>query len=187
MNQGVHTVDLVQWLVGDVQRVYGRTRIGAAHQRIEVEDVAVAVLEFVNGAVGTLCATTAAYDGLPVRIDLFGTEGSAILEGDALKMLALKDGQAFTGEHAVEHAIAVARGGTASVREQAGRRPQAAPPGAIWGDAHRAQLTDFIAAIRTGGKPLIDAVDGRRAVQTILAIYQSAQSGRPETLIGQAD
>src|SRR5690606_36066459 len=76
MNQGVHTVDVLQWLAGDVKRVYALTRT-SAHERIEVEDIAVFTLEFVNGAVGTFIATTAAYEALPARIDVFGTNGSA--------------------------------------------------------------------------------------------------------------
>jgi predicted dehydrogenase len=178
MNQAVHTVDLLQWLAGDVVGVFGRTRTGVAHQRIEVEDVAVAVLEFAGGAVGALTASTACYDGLPARIDIFGTDGSAILEGDALRSLTLKEGQTFTSQRAAEHAIAVARGGTAAVGHAPVHRPLTAPPRPAWGDAHRAQIMDFIHAIRTNERPLIDAVEGRKAVAIILGIYQSDRTGQ---------
>lgn len=177
MNQGVHTVDLLQWLVGGVSSIYAHIRT-AGHERIEVEDIAVAALTFKNGAVGTLTATTAAYDGLPVRIDIFGTEGSAILEGDRLKQMTLKTGESFTSESAAAHAISVAKGGTASVKDQATHRTAAADPGAVWGDAHRAQLEDFIRAIRTNDNPLITAAAGRKPLEIILGVYESSRTGK---------
>jgi len=181
MNQGVHTVDVLQWLAGGVASVFAHIRT-AAHERIEVEDVAVAALTFTNGAVGTLTATTAAYEGFPVRIDLFGSDGTAILEGDRLKMLTFKTGESYQSEEAAAHALSVARGGTASVRDQAAERSASADPGAVWGDAHRAQIEDFLRAIRTSAKPLIDGRGGRRPVEVITAVYRSARAGRPVTL-----
>ena len=183
MNQGVHTVDLLQWLAGGVQSLYAQTRT-AAHERIEVEDVAVAHLTFANGAVGSITATTAAYDGFPVRIDIFGTEGTAVIEGDRLKVLKFKDGTAYQSEEAAAHALSVASGGTASVRDEAAGRTAAADPGAVWGDAHRAQLEDFIAAVRTGRKPLIDGRAGRRPIEIITAVYRSARANEP-VFLGQ--
>ncbi len=166
MNQGVHTVDLLLHLGGPVRSVYAQVRT-AAHDRIEVEDVAVATLAFASGAVGTLVATTAAYDGLPVRLDLFGTAGTAVLEGDALKLLKLRDDPGQTAaEPAAAHAVAVAAGGTAA---------SAASP--AWGDAHRAQLADVVHCLRTGARPRSDGHAGRAAVRLVRAIYDSARTG----------
>ena len=78
MNQGVHTVDLLLWLLGDVRRVYARTL--AALHAIEVEDTAVAVLEFASGAVATLEATTAAWPGYDRRVSITGTLGTVVIE-----------------------------------------------------------------------------------------------------------
>jgi predicted dehydrogenase len=78
MNQGIHTVDLVQWLLGPVARVTGRT--ATRLHAIEVEDTAVALLEFANGAMGTIEATTAAFPGFPRRIEITGTKGSLVHE-----------------------------------------------------------------------------------------------------------
>jgi UDP-N-acetyl-2-amino-2-deoxyglucuronate dehydrogenase len=181
MNQAIHTIDLLQWLVGGVAKVYAQTTI-AAHERIEVEDVAVATLNFHNGAVGTFVATTAAYDGLPVRIDIFGTQGSAIIEGDRLKLVTLKTGETFASERAAAHALSVAKGGTASVKDQASHREAAVEQGAVWGDAHRAQIQDFIRALRTGTPPLIDGKSGRDPVEIILGMYHSTKTGQPVTL-----
>jgi UDP-N-acetyl-2-amino-2-deoxyglucuronate dehydrogenase len=181
MNQGIHTIDLLQWLAGEIDTVYAQTRT-AAHERIEVEDTAVAALTFKSGAIGTYVASTAVYDGLPVKIDLFGTEGTAVLEGDSLKQIKLKTGETYTTEQAAQHAIQVARGGTASVADEAAHRTIGAKEGAVWGDAHRAQLEDFARALRTGGQPLIDGHAGRAAVQIIRGIYESARSGKPVKL-----
>jgi UDP-N-acetyl-2-amino-2-deoxyglucuronate dehydrogenase len=187
MNQGVHTVDLLQWLAGGVQSLYGQVRT-SAHERIEVEDVAVATLVFNNGAIGSITATTAAWDGYPVRIDIYGTEGTAIIEGDRLKLLRFKSGEEFKSEEAAAHALSVAKGGTASVKEEAAVRltvpsgGAAADPGAVWGDAHRAQIEDFIRAIRTDTKPLIHGREGKKPLEIILGVYRSARTGQPVTL-----
>src|SRR6202040_2027665 len=76
INQGVHTVDLLLWLLGDVARVQART--ARQLHKIEAEDTAVAILEFAGGALGTLLATTAAYPGYPRRLEITGTEGTVI-------------------------------------------------------------------------------------------------------------
>jgi predicted dehydrogenase len=183
MNQGIHTIDLLQWLAGDVESVFTHART-ANHERIEVEDTAVAALSFKNGAVGTYVASTAVYDGLPVKIDIFGTEGSAIIEGDCLKSIKLKSGENYTTQEANQHAVSVARGGTASVADEAAKRNLGAKEGAVWGDAHRAQLEDFVRALRTGGTPLIDGPAGRASVQIIRAMYESAKTGRAVRLEG---
>ena len=154
MNQGVHTVDVLQWLVG--RGVVGLRAHGHGGDEIETEDIAVAALKFHCGAIGTLTATTAAYPGLP-RIDIYGTEGSAIIEGDRLKQMVLKNGQTFTAEDAARDAVAVAQGGTASVKDEATRRAAFGDKKAGWGDAHRGQILDLIRAIREGRT----AADGR--------------------------
>src|SRR5207247_2556738 len=88
INQGVHTVDLLLWLMGDVTRVQAKT-ITALHD-IEVEDTVVATLEFSNGAIGTLQTATSAYPGYPRRLELTGSEGTIIVEGDRLRSADLR-------------------------------------------------------------------------------------------------
>lgn len=179
MNQGVHTVDLMQWLAGPIDSLRAHCVTGG-HERIEVEDTAVASLKFKNGAIGTLTATTAAYNGQPARLELYGTEGSVIIEGDRLKLFRLKDGTEVTAEGASQHALSVAMGGTASVKDQAAERlttTLAKDPGAVWGDAHREQLKDLIRAIQADTKPLIHGQEGRKPVEIILAVYRSAKTG----------
>src|ERR1700730_16603709 len=82
MNQGVHTVDLLLWLLGDVTRRHARTT--TALHKTESEDAPIAILEFANGALGTLQATTAAYPGYPRRVEITGSQGTVILEHDRI-------------------------------------------------------------------------------------------------------
>ena len=87
MNQSIHSIDLLQWLMGPVKSVFGYT--DTLVHRMETEDVAVAVLRFANGALGTIAATTGAYPGVTTRIEIFGDKGSAVIENDRLSFLHL--------------------------------------------------------------------------------------------------
>ena len=176
MNQGVHTVDLLRWLCGPVETVYAQART-LAHERIEVEDVVAATLTLANGAVATLSASTALYPGFPVRLAVHGTEGSAIIEGDQLHTLATKSGTIGGGQEAHAHALQIASGGTKAATAQGESLTAASDPAAVWGEAHRAQLSDFLHCCRTGARPRVDGREGRKAVELILAVYESARIG----------
>lgn len=178
MNQGVHTLDLVLWLCGPVREVFARTAT-AAHERIEVEDLVCATLTFANGALGTLLASTALYPGFPARLGIHGTEGSAILEGDELHTVAIRGRETITGPSASAHALQVATGGTRSAVHHASTEPSTGQSTSAWkwGDAHRAQFADFIAAIRENRPPAVDGTSGRAAVALIHAVYESARTG----------
>lgn len=169
MNQGIHTVDLMLWLAGPVERTHAvmRTR---AHERIEVEDVLCSTLEFANGAIGSFVATTAAYPGFPVRLALYGTKGTLVLEGDELQLLAIEGREMKSGPGASAHARQVAGGGTRAAVE--GSTGTALNSGAwVWGDAHRAQFRDFVECVRDGRDPLSNSRSGRAAVELILRMY----------------
>jgi predicted dehydrogenase len=163
MNQGVHTVDLLLWLLGDVERVYAKA-VAALHS-VEVEDTVVATLEFASGAVGTLEATTAAYPGYPRRVELTGTEGTVILEADRIVACDLRT----SPEAAV-----------ASV--EASANPSASSPVVSDVRGHRKILEDFVRAVETGGTPLCDGLEGRRSVELVEAVYESSRTGRAVTL-----
>ncbi len=181
MNQGVHTIDLMLWLCGAVKEVHARTAI-AAHDRIEVEDLACATLTFANGALGSLFASTAAYPGFPARLALHGTKGTVVLEGDELHTVAIQGHAAVSGPSASAHALQVATGGTRNAVSHAEANLGLASTAWKWGDAHRAQFIDFVTAIREDRQPLVDAHAGRAAVALIKAIYASAKSGAAVTL-----
>ncbi len=181
MNQGVHTIDLMLWLCGPVKSVFARTKT-AAHERIEVEDVVSASLEFANGAIGTLLASTSCYPGFLAKLAIYGTDGTAILEGDELVTLAIRGQEMQTGATGSAHALQVATGGTRSATANSTAIPPAsAKAGWAWGDAHRAQFVDFFECIRTGRAPLVDGRSGRDAVALIKAVYESARTGLPVT------
>jgi predicted dehydrogenase len=174
MNQGIHTLDLILWMGGPVQSVFARAKT-AAHERIEVEDHLCATLQFSSGAIGTLVASTATYPGFPVRIDITGTSGTFIIEGDDLHTVAIKD-QPVRHGRAHPHALQMAHGGTREATNQSVNNVAGDPW--VWGDAHRAQLADFIEACRTNRPPAISAADGLASIRTIESIYQSARTGQ---------
>jgi len=178
MNQGVHTVDLMLWLCGPVKSVFAKTKT-AAHDRIEVEDVVAATVEFANGAIGTLMASTSCYPGFLARLAIYGVDGTAIIEGDELKALAVRGQDIKIGGHGTAHALQIATGGTKSATAHC-TSPN--PEGWAWGDAHRAQFVDFADSIRTGKTPLVDGQAGRAAVALIKAVYESARTGQPVNL-----
>lgn len=187
MNQGVHTLDLLRWTCGPVLTVYAQART-AAHERIEVEDVVCATVEFANGTIGTVMASTAAYPGFPAQLAVHGTRGGAVIEGDRLATLATVEGASRGGETPHTHAVQVATGGTraasTAVEETvpSAAADDTAGPADAWGRAHQAQLLDFVDAAERGSRPLVDGVEGRNAVELVRALYDSARTGRTVTL-----
>jgi len=172
MNQGVHYVDLLQWMMGPVERVVARCTT-AAHT-IEVEDVALALLTFRSGALGILQASTAVYPGLPERLEITGSDGTAIVEAGQVTVWEFKDEK---GE--AEPYGAKIKAGAAPV-------PAAASdPAALQIAGHVAQLTDLVEAVETGRDPVITGEEARKPLEIILAIYESARSGR-EVLLPSA-
>ncbi len=174
INQGIHTLDLMLWFAGPASRVWARAT-NAIHQRIEVEDHICATIEFHNGAIGTLMASTAMFPGHPAFLSLACRNGTAILEGDELHTLAIKDRDIIRGR-AHPDAQRVASGGTrAAVSETS---DAGLGHSWVWGDAHRTQMAEFMDCCRHGGTPLVDARAGRQAVALIQALYSSARDHR---------
>ena len=83
INQAVHQVDVLLWLIGPVKEVFGYWQLGALH-KIQSEDVVTAIFRYANGAQGVIQAATAFYPGYSERIEIHGTKGTAILTGDKL-------------------------------------------------------------------------------------------------------
>lgn len=158
MNQGVHYVDVVQWLAGPVKSVRAITRT-AAH-KIEVEDLALALLTFENGAVGVIEASTLHYPGLPERLEITGQNGTAVFEAGKVKVWEFKT----SGEKVEMHDTPGDSG--------------AKNPGDITSRGHAYQIADMVAALHEGRDPGITGEDGRKPLQIIQAIYQSARENR---------
>lgn len=165
MNQAIHNVDLLQSLAGPVSEIAAFTSL-AAHDRIEVEDTAVACLKFASGAIGTIQAATSAYPGLLKTIGIYGDRGSAVVEQDDLLIWN------FAKETAKDAAI------RERFNRKSGATGGAADPKAISHQGHARQLADFVRSIQSGKPPLVDGAEGRKSVEIILAIYQSAATGK---------
>ena len=155
INQGVHTVDLLLWLLGDVVRVQART--ATLLHKIEAEDTAAAILEFASGALGVFHATTAAYTGYPRRVEITGTEGTVILEHDRIIAANLRNAPATLDSAALDENQSAS---TAAVTDFRG---------------HQAVLEDFLQAIQQNRAPACDGLEGRRSLALIEAIYRAAK------------
>jgi UDP-N-acetyl-2-amino-2-deoxyglucuronate dehydrogenase len=157
VNQGIHTVDLLLWLLGPVAEV--RALTGTLLHAIEGEDVALALLRFASGALATLEATTVAFPGYPRRVEISGTEGTVVVEGDRVVAADLRTpapGLVSAGEE-----------GTAS----------AATAVVADATAHRRLIEDFARAIATGGAPACDGGEGLRSLALVEAVYAAARAG----------
>ncbi len=157
MNQGIHGIDLLQHLMGPVKSVSAICR--TMDRKIEVEDTAIATVEYENGAVGIIEGTTCADPGFPCRIEISGTRGTVVMEDDTIvkwvvdgKEIDLSKPEEPTGE---------------SYREAT----------AFNADLHTAQFRDLVRALDTNTKPFIDVYEGKRPVEVILSIYESSASG----------
>jgi UDP-N-acetyl-2-amino-2-deoxyglucuronate dehydrogenase len=174
MNQSIHSIDLLQWPMGPVRSVFAYT--DTLVHRMETEDVAVAVLRFANGALGTIAATTGAYPGTGARIEIYGDKGSAVIEDDRLSYLHLaRDDREEVGPYGASPEQRVQA--TASEGASAAQNPAAL---AI--RSHALQIEDMIRAIREDGTPLVDGYGARHPVEIILAIYESARTHQEVTL-----
>jgi predicted dehydrogenase len=151
--------------MGDVLEVTAHIAT-LAHERIAVEDVAVATLRFRNGALGVIEASTAAYPGTLKRIEISGSQGSATMEEEDIKQWKFENPNRRDELLLAELSGKTKTGGGAS------------DPAAIGHHGHTEQFKDVLAAIKKGTKPLVDGPEGRKAVEVILAIYKSAETGK---------
>jgi predicted dehydrogenase len=165
MNQAIHNVDLLSWMMGPVTHIAGFTAT-LAHERIEVEDTAVACLRFANGALGVIQAATSVHPGLPKTIAVHGDHGTVVIEQDDVLRWEL------TPETAEDQAI------KEQFAQKTGASGGSSNPAAISHVGHARQLADFVRAIETSTEPLVDGREGRKAVEIILGIYRSAETGR---------
>lgn len=169
MNQAIHSVDLLLWMMGDATHVSGFTAT-LAHERIEVEDTAVAVIRFKNGALGVIQATTSVHPGYPKTIAVHGDKGSAVIEQEDVLRWDFTPSTADDAKVKERFAAKVGVSGGA------------ADPKAISHEGHRRQLADFVDAVRGNRAPKVDGREGRKAVDLICAIYESNRTGRTVAL-----
>lgn len=163
INQAVHQVDVLLWLVGPVTEVVGYWQLGALH-KIQSEDVVCAMMRYANGATGVIQASTAFWPGYSERIEIHGTKGTAIFTGDKLTAWDVENDQ----------------GAPAPVEREA--MSGASDPMAISLTPFERQFLDFGEACKSGRKPLITGEDGVRALEFVLSVYRSCREGQKVVL-----
>jgi len=174
MNQAIHNVDLLTWLMGPVAEIRAQTAL-LAHKGIEVEDAAVATLKFANGALGVIEASTAIYPGYLKRLEIHGSTGSAMMEEEDVVKWDFAEKMPEDAEIERKMSQQVSGGGGA------------ADPTAIGHHGHTRQFEDVLAAIREGRQAQVDGPEGRRSVEIILAIYLAAETGETVRLPLESD
>ena len=168
MNQGIHAVDLLQWIAGLPAEVSAFTGT-LAHTGIEAEDTVAAALRWPHGALGVIEAATSAWPGSDLRIEISGDRGSAALVNDRIVRWEFAEPQA--GDAAV-----LAEGATSEIKVGSSD-----PRGMSWA-GHRVLVRDLACALQEGRAPMIPGAEARRSVALVLAIYESARSGRSVAL-----
>lgn len=158
INQAVHTLDLMLWIFGAVKSVQAMSK--TAFHAIEAEDTLTALLEFVNGALGVLQATTSVFPGYPRRLELTGSEGTVIIEQDHLLRADLRNPPA-----------------NLLSRSEADANPSSSSPVVSDTRGHQAVLEDFLQAIRANTEPRCNGEEGRRSVVVVQAIYEACRTG----------
>lgn len=164
MNQCIHGIDLLRWMMGDeVEEVYGVTK-RQFHAYLECEDIGMAVVKFKNGAVGTIEGTTNVYPkNLEETLYLFGETGTVRLGGTSTNNIEVWDFADMSGADEKNKGL---REGTSNV----------------YGNGHISLYADMIDAIRRDREPYVNATAGRNALEMVLAIYLSAATGKPVKL-----
>ncbi|QKS17349.1 Gfo/Idh/MocA family oxidoreductase [Curtobacterium sp. Csp2] len=180
MNQGVHTVDLLVWALGRPEEISAQVGL-LAHDRIEVEDTAVATVRFRGGALGVVHCTTAAYPGLSARWAVYGTHGSAIVDDDRLAYFHVAPDTATLDS-------AATTANTTAVADAADQKDRVVPPEHVVGGpvepdhfaaGHARQYTDIVAAIREGRDPGVTVDAALVSLATVRGLYVSATLGQP--------
>jgi predicted dehydrogenase len=167
INQAIHTIDLLYYLAGEVDSVSAFADL-AIHDRIEVEDNAVAILKFKNGALGVIEGSTSCYSptGNPAEVHMCGSEGSIFMQDNGFTVWNFNKG----------------RSNDKKIMQKLGAKPGgngvgAADPAAISFVQHQLTFEDLVRALKKGTKPMVDGLEGRKSLEIILAIYRSALTG----------
>jgi len=166
MNQGIHTIDTLQWLMGPVKRVTAFTKC-IAHERIEVEDTGAASVEFYNGALGTIACTTSMWPGHFRIVEVSGSDGTAAMADQKFFFWQ------FRNETEADNEIRKAHIEFPTVSIGA-----ANPSAGLTAEGHRRNFGEFLQALDEKRRPAIDGYESRKAVQIILAVYESSRTGK---------
>jgi len=164
MTQGIHTVDLLQWYMGDVESVFAYCGT-LCHKKIEVEDTVTVTLRFKNGALGVIVGATSIYPGFPSKLEITGVNGTAEVTDGRIETWSFRDSDPID-----THAEAFMREGPAGNR--------AADPMDFSYENHKRQIHEIVRDIENGQEPMVNGEEARKAVRLILAIYESCKTGK---------
>jgi UDP-N-acetyl-2-amino-2-deoxyglucuronate dehydrogenase len=165
INQGIHAVDLLQWIAGlpaEVSAFTGRL----AHPNIEAEDTVAAMLRYAHGGLGVIEASSSSWPGSDLRIEIMGSRGTAVLVNDRIARWEfaepLPTDETLRASFADGATMAVGSGD---------------PRGMSWAE-HRVQIGDLARALQEGRAPMIPGAEARRAVALVMGVYESARTGQ---------
>jgi len=170
MNQGIHTIDMLQWLMGPVQSVQACTAI-LAHERIEVEDTGAAAVQFSNGALGTIACTTSMWPGHFRIVEVSGTAGTVAMADSKFFFWQFRE-ESDEDERIRRELVSFPAVSVAASSPSAG----------LTAEGHRANFAEFLDALENKREPLISGTEARKSVEIILAIYESARRRGPVDL-----
>ncbi len=162
INQAIHTIDLLRWMMGPVESVFAMKK-ALRYPQIEGEDTLVGNLQFANGALGAVVATTSVKPGFKRRLEISGARGTIILDGDAISVWDIE------GETSESGAAEQITDGSSN-------------PAAISTEGHRRQIEDMLHAVREDREPIINGHEGRKSLEVVTALYQAATEQRIVTL-----
>jgi UDP-N-acetyl-2-amino-2-deoxyglucuronate dehydrogenase len=165
MNQSIHTIDLMLHFGGAPAEVFGYTAT-RTHERLEVEDNACAVLRFRSGAMGVIESSTSCAPGFPLRIEVSGERGTAVIEGDSIAHWQ------FADSDPLDEAVRAGMGGRSL-------GDGASDPKGISIEGHKRQIADLVGAIARGGEAAVDGAEAKLPVELVCGIYESMRTGLP--------
>lgn len=160
--QGIHTIDLMIWFLGDVKGVKGYVA-NRLHKNIDVEDSAMASIQFANGSLGSISASTSSYPGFPARLDILGTQGSLTVEGDRL----------VSYESKIDTVPPEVKSRSAKSTDS---------PSDVAVEPFVAQYKDVIESIHKNKEPIVSAEEAFKAYKLVDAIYKSSETGSEITI-----
>ncbi|MFN7927358.1 MAG: Gfo/Idh/MocA family oxidoreductase [Blastocatellia bacterium] len=158
INQAIHTVDLLRWMMGPVATASAMKK-ALRYPQIQGEDTLVGNVEFQNGALGVIVATTSVKPGFKRRLELSGERGTIVLDGDEITVWEIE------GETSAAESAEQLTDGSSN-------------PAAISTEGHRRQIADMLQAVRENRAPIVDGHEGRKSLEVVCALYQAAEEGR---------
>ena len=166
INQAIHTVDIMQWLMGDVESVTSTMNI--YNHEIDTEDFTASLIKFKSGASATFVSTTCAYPGISTEIMLYGTNGSVEADADMIRSWKIRGEDGEPDEDAEETMLARYGKGNLFASKSS--------PDMLWG--HDFVVEDMILAVKEGRDPDIMPLEAVKALRIVEAIYESAKTGK---------